>query len=50
MNVEIGFLSNAREEELLQNPDYQDKVAWAIYSGIVYYLGRTAIEAGNRKE
>lgn len=38
VNVEIGFLSNAREEELLQNPDYQDKVAWAIYSGIVYYL------------
>ncbi|MEA4891734.1 MAG: N-acetylmuramoyl-L-alanine amidase CwlD [Peptococcaceae bacterium] len=38
VNVEMGFLSNAKEEELLLNPAYQDKVAWAIYSGIVYYL------------
>ncbi|MEL7624071.1 MAG: N-acetylmuramoyl-L-alanine amidase [Clostridiales bacterium] len=38
VNVEMGFLSNAREEELLQRPDYQDKLAWAIYSGIVYHM------------
>jgi N-acetylmuramoyl-L-alanine amidase len=38
VNVEMGFLSNAREEELLLQPDYQDKLAWAIYSGIVYYM------------
>lgn len=38
VNVEMGFLSNAKEEQLLLNPAYQDKVAWAIYSGIVYYL------------
>ncbi|MCR4442678.1 MAG: N-acetylmuramoyl-L-alanine amidase [Peptococcaceae bacterium] len=38
VNVEMGFLSNPREEKLLQDPAYQDKVAWAIYSGIVKYL------------
>jgi N-acetylmuramoyl-L-alanine amidase len=38
VNVEMGFLSNAREEELLLRPEYQDKLAWAIYRGIVYHL------------
>lgn len=38
VNVEMGFLSNSQEEKLLQDPAYQDKMAWAIYSGIVKYL------------
>jgi len=38
VNVEMGFLSNPREAALLQDPAYQDKLAWAIYSGIVRYL------------
>jgi len=38
VNVEMGFLSNPREEKLLQDPAYQDKVAWAIYAGVVKYL------------
>jgi len=38
INVEIGFLSNVREEKMLLDENYQDKVAWAIYSGIVRYL------------
>lgn len=32
--VEVGFLSNPREEQLLINCDYQDKVAFAIFSGL----------------
>ncbi|WZL72593.1 N-acetylmuramoyl-L-alanine amidase CwlD [Clostridiaceae bacterium 35-E11] len=36
--VECGFLSNAKEENLLKNPTYQEKVAWAIYIGIVRYF------------
>ncbi len=32
--VEVGFLSNPREEQLLSNEDYQEKVAYAIFCGI----------------
>lgn len=32
--VEVGFLSNPREEQLLANEDYQEKVAYAIFCGI----------------
>jgi N-acetylmuramoyl-L-alanine amidase len=38
VNVEMGFLSNALEEELLQRPEYQHQMAWAVYCGIVYYF------------
>lgn len=38
--VEVGFMSNPREEKMLTDPQYQGKVAWAIYAGIVkYYSG-----------
>lgn len=33
--LEVGFLSNPREAELLASDAYQDKVAYAIFSGIV---------------
>ena len=36
--VECGFLSNEREEWLLQTDDYQDKCACAIFNGAVLYL------------
>lgn len=36
--VECGFLSNAREAELLCNEVYQDKVAWAVFMGIMQYI------------
>jgi len=32
--VESGFLSNPEEEQLLISPEYQEKVAFAIFSGI----------------
>lgn len=33
--VEVGFMSNPAEEKLLTNADYQEKVAYAIFCGIV---------------
>lgn len=33
--VEVGFISNPEEGKLLMDPDYQAKVAHAIYAGIV---------------
>ena len=36
--VECGFLSNPEEEQLLQNDEYQDKLAWGIYTGIMDYF------------
>ncbi|MDD4801658.1 MAG: N-acetylmuramoyl-L-alanine amidase CwlD [Syntrophomonas sp.] len=33
--VEVGFLSNPNEEKLLNSEEYQDKVVFAIFSGIV---------------
>ncbi|MDR1205857.1 MAG: N-acetylmuramoyl-L-alanine amidase [Peptococcaceae bacterium] len=37
VNVEMGFLSNPLEEQLLTQEEYQEKIAWAVYSGIVRY-------------
>ena len=36
--VECGFLSNPEEEQLLQQSEYQDKLAWGIYNGIMDYF------------
>lgn len=36
--VECGFLSNIEEEQLLQQEEYQDKLAWGIYMGIMNYF------------
>ena len=36
--VECGFISNPEEEANLNNETYQEKVAWAIYVGIVEYF------------
>ncbi|HEY8361656.1 MAG TPA: N-acetylmuramoyl-L-alanine amidase CwlD [Tissierellaceae bacterium] len=38
--VECGFLSNEKEEKLLQDPIYQEKIAWAIYIGIMNYFSQ----------
>lgn len=37
--VECGFLSNPEEEQLLQNDEYQNKLAIGIFLGIVEYFG-----------
>lgn len=36
--VECGFLSNPEEKNLLQQEEYQDKLAWGIYVGIMDYF------------
>lgn len=35
--VEVGYLSNPREEELLRNREEQTRLAWAIFQGIQSY-------------
>lgn len=41
--VECGFLSNAEEERLLNDAEYQEKLAWAIYCGILDYFEKISI-------
>ena len=36
--VECGFLSNPQEETQLQTDEYQDRLAWGIYNGIIDYF------------
>lgn len=38
MLVECGFLSNYEEEKLLKDKEYQNKIAWSIYSGIMRFV------------
>ena len=36
--VECGFLSNTEEEKELQEDNYQNRLAWGIYNGIMDYF------------
>ena len=36
--VECGFLSNQEEEKLLLQDNYQNRLAWGIYNGIIHYF------------
>lgn len=36
--IECGFLTNPEEEALLNTEEYQDKMAWSIYAGIIDYF------------
>ncbi|MGV8145297.1 MAG: N-acetylmuramoyl-L-alanine amidase CwlD [Alkaliphilus sp.] len=36
--IECGFLSNPREEKLLNDVNYQKKIAWAIYTALQKYF------------
>ena len=36
--VECGFLSNPEEEKQLLEDEYQNKLAWGIYTGIINYF------------
>ena len=38
MIIECAFMSNPTEAELLVQENYQEKVAWAIYMGIMQAL------------
>ena len=35
--IECGFLSNPAERRLLMTEEYQEKIAWAIYKGILNF-------------
>lgn len=37
--IELGFLSNPEEEQKLNDPDYQQMLAVAVYQGLANYLG-----------
>lgn len=37
--VECGFLSNSEDDKLLNDEDYQKKIAYAIFKGAVAYYG-----------
>lgn len=41
--VECGFLSNYEEEKLLNDEAYQEKLAWAIYCGVLDYFEKSGI-------
>lgn len=38
--IECGFLSNNEEEQKLISDDYQEKVAWAVYIGLIQYFNQ----------
>lgn len=40
VTVELGFLSNLAEEQLLATPEYQQKLAVAIYQGLSDYFSK----------
>ena len=40
--VECGFLTNNEEAQMLAREDYQEKVAWSIYLGILDYFDTAA--------
>ena len=42
--VECGFLSNAHEEALLNDENYQNKIAYGIYHGIVDYFDENRVQ------
>lgn len=41
--VEVGFLSNPSEKQLLQTKDYQQKVAASIYQGVMRYYTKETV-------
>lgn len=42
VTVEVGFISNPREEELLADPEYRERLAEAIFYGTAAYLTQEA--------
>lgn len=48
VTVEVGFLSNPREEQLLLTPEYRQQVAWSLFVGLVRYFQMGALPARAR--
>ncbi len=45
VTVEVGFISNPREEELLADPEYREKLAESIFYGTAVFLTQEARSA-----
>ena len=48
--IECGFLSNPDEEARLSTAEYQQQLAFTIYSGLLDYLGATTEQPGEWSE
>lgn len=48
VTVEVGFLSNLAEEQLLTTPDYQQKLAMAIFRGVSVYFSKQGLDQGSK--
>ncbi|WP_066638023.1 N-acetylmuramoyl-L-alanine amidase [Desulfolucanica intricata] len=48
--VEIGFITNPKEEKLMMDAAYQSKLAWCIYSGVVKYYANKENGSGSLNE
>jgi len=48
--IEMLFISNPDEEIMLNNPEFQDKMSFAIAEGIGDYFGIKIIKQDNKKE
>jgi len=42
VTIEVGFLSNPEEEAKLNNPEYQQQLAMAIFEGVANYIATLA--------
>jgi N-acetylmuramoyl-L-alanine amidase len=36
--AEISFLTNPKDERLLKQPEYRQKIAQALYQGVIHYV------------
>ncbi len=48
--VEIGFMSNPVEEQMMLDSEYQNKIVWGIFVGLVSYFGSEQVESPSRVE
>jgi len=44
VTIELGFLSNLQEEQLLTTPEYQEKLAIAIFQGVSGFFCKEAVD------
>lgn len=40
VTVEIGFMSNPEEERMMLQPEYQDKIVWGIFVGLINHFAK----------
>jgi N-acetylmuramoyl-L-alanine amidase len=50
VTIEIGFLSNPEEAKLLSDPEYRERVAAAIYHGVIGYFSNQVPNFGEDTE